>query len=77
MLLVRCKDGIIFPGTEDKVHTVFVIAGTKDERSFHLRTLSAIAQITQEPRFEEKWMNAKDKEALRDIVLLGKRERHK
>ncbi|MFC1549054.1 amino acid permease [Candidatus Omnitrophota bacterium] len=77
ILLARCKEGIIFPGKERKVNTVFVIAGTKDERNFHLRALSAIAQIVQDPRFERKWMRAKNAEALRDIVLLGKRRRHK
>ncbi len=77
ILLARSKEGIIFPGKERKVHTVFVIAGTRDERNFHLRALSAIAQIVQDPLFEKRWMQAKDKEALRDIVLLGKRERNK
>lgn len=76
MLLVRCKGGIVFPETEGKVRTVFVIAGTKDERNFHLRALSAIAQIVQDTHFEKKWMRAKDEKALRDIVLLGKRRRH-
>ncbi|NQT32778.1 MAG: PTS sugar transporter subunit IIA, partial [Candidatus Omnitrophica bacterium] len=50
---------------------------TRDERNFHLRALSAIAQIVQDPRFEKKWMKARSKEALRDIVLLGKRKRQK
>jgi len=76
ILLVRCRQGIIFPEKEQKVHMVFVIAGTKDERNFHLRALSAIAQIVQDPKFEDKWMSAKNKEGLRDIVLLGKRKRH-
>lgn len=76
MLLVRCKGGIIFPLHEEKVHTVFVIAGTRDERNFHLRALSAIAQIVQDSKFERKWQSAKDAEALRDIILLGKRRRH-
>lgn len=76
ILLARCRKGIIFPGKPQKVRTVFVIAGTRDERNFHLRSLSAIAQIVQDPHFEKKWMKAKDKEALRDIVLLGERKRH-
>ncbi|RKY41035.1 MAG: hypothetical protein DRP85_07350 [Candidatus Makaraimicrobium thalassicum] len=77
ILLARCKKGIIFPEADRKVHTVFVIAGTRDERNFHLRALSAIAQIVQDPHFEKTWMAAKNEEALRDIVLLGKRRRHK
>jgi basic amino acid/polyamine antiporter, APA family len=76
ILLVRNKDGIIFPSKEEKVHTVFVIFGSTDERNFHLRTLSAIAQIVQDPAFDKKWMEAKDEEALREIILLGKRARH-
>ena len=77
VLLARCKKGIIFPAKAQKVHTVFVIAGTRDERDFHLRALSAIAQIVQETRFEQMWMGAKNEEALRDIILLGERKRQK
>ncbi|MDP8299422.1 MAG: amino acid permease [Candidatus Tantalella remota] len=76
IMLARCKKGIIFPGKDRKVHTVFVIAGSKDERNFHLQALSAIAQIVQNPRFEKRWISARDEEALRDIVLLEKRKRH-
>jgi len=75
ILLVRCKEGVVFSDLEPKVQAVFVIAGTTDERNFHLYSLSAIAQIVQDPGFEKKWMAAKSKEALQDIVLLGKRKR--
>ncbi len=75
ILLARCKDGIYFSKEAPKIQIVFVIAGTKDERNFHLQTLAAIAQIVQNPNFEKKWLNAKNEEALRDIVLLGDRKR--
>ncbi len=75
ILLARCKEGITFPGVEEKVKTVFVLIGTRDERSFHLRALSVIAQITQDPGFYQKWIEAKDEEALRNIILFSKRER--
>jgi len=75
ILIARCKEGVIFSDLEPNVQAVFVIAGTKDERNFHLFSLSAIAQIVQDPNFEKKWIAAKSKEALRDIVLLGKRRR--
>lgn len=77
MLLARAREGITFPGAEKKVHTVFVIMGTRDERPFHLRALSAIAQISEDPNFGKKWMAAKSEESLRDIILLGKRKRQK
>jgi amino acid transporter len=73
--LTRCREGIKFLKDSPAVHAVFLLVGTKDERNFHLRALSAIAQIVQDPNFETRWMRAKGKEDLRDIVLLGKRRR--
>ncbi|MDP8234587.1 MAG: amino acid permease [Candidatus Saelkia tenebricola] len=75
ILLVRSRKGILFSETVPNIHAVFVLIGTKDERNFHLRALSAIAQIVQDYHFEKRWMAAKSKESLRDIVLLGKRRR--
>ncbi len=75
ILLARCMEGIAFSETAPAVHAVFVLAGTRDERNFHLVSLAAIAQIVREPDFDERWMSARSREALRDIVLLGKRRR--
>jgi len=75
ILLARCREGVMFSEEAQKVHAIFVIAGTKDERNFHLRALAAIAQIVQNPHFEKQWLRARDIEALRDVVLLGKRRR--
>jgi len=73
--LVRCREGISFAGNQDPVHTVFVLAGTTDERNFHLRSLAAIAQIVQDPDFSRLWLAASGPEALRDLVLLSERSR--
>ena len=75
ILLARCREGIYFNDGAQKVNTVFVITGTRDERNFHLQALAAIAQIVQNSNFEKKWLKAKNIEALRDIVLLGDRRR--
>jgi len=75
ILFARCKKGILFSEQAPHVQAVFVLAGGRDERNFHLRALAAIAQIVQDPAFEKKWMAAKSKEDLRDIVLLGERRR--
>ncbi len=75
ILLVRCKPGITFSEQFKDIHTVFILAGTKDERNFHLRALSAIAQIIHDHSFRERWLNAADTEALRDTILLGRRKR--
>ncbi|MBT3191973.1 MAG: amino acid permease, partial [Verrucomicrobia bacterium] len=76
ILLVRCLRGIRFSDESPNVNAVFVLAGSKDERNFHLRALSAIAQITQSQDFEKHWLDAKSIEGLRDVVLLGERKRH-
>ena len=77
ILLARCKDGIAFSKSYRNVNTVFVLAGTKDERNFHLKTLSAIAQIVQDKSFEKGWMQGTSEDALRDVILLSQRKRVK
>jgi len=73
--MVRAKEGIHFSAESPAVRAVFVLIGTRDERNFHLRALSAIAQIVHDPAFESRWMRVTSREDLRDIVLLGKRKR--
>jgi len=75
ILLVRCKDGIIFPEAADPVKTMFVLIGSMDERNYHLRALMAIAQIAQEEDFEKNWLAARNVEELRDVILLSNRKR--
>lgn len=75
ILVVRCKKGIIFPETHHLVETMFVLAGSQDERNFHLRALAAIAQIAQDKDFSENWLKADGIEALRNILLLSERKR--
>ncbi len=55
---------------------VAVLAGTRDERTFHLQAISALAQIIHDKNFLKQWLNAKDVNALKDVVFLGKRQRH-
>ncbi len=75
VLLARCRDGVRFSEKAPDIRTIFVIVGSREQRNFHLRVLSAIAQIVQDPDFERKWMAARGEQALRDIVLLSKRKR--
>ncbi len=71
ILLVRCKEGIILPPHPEPVHAMFVLAGTYDERNFHLKALMSIAKVVQKADFMAKWLQATHTEGLRDIVLLG------
>jgi len=75
ILLVRAIEGIKFSGSDDLVHTIFALAGSKDERNYHLRALMAIAQVVQDKKFESRWLQARDAETLRNLILLSKRKR--
>ncbi|MFP4058787.1 MAG: amino acid permease [Candidatus Brocadiia bacterium] len=76
VLLARCRQGVRFSPQAPAVRAVFVLVGTRDERNFHLRALSAVAQVVQDPDFEGRWRAARGEQALRDVVLLAKRRRH-
>jgi mannitol/fructose-specific phosphotransferase system IIA component (Ntr-type) len=76
LILVRARTGIVFP--QDKlVHVAFVLVGSagRHGRSLHLRDLVAIAEIARDPNFDKKWLDAKDEEELRSIILLADRSR--
>ncbi len=75
IILVRAIDGIVFPNIVEPVKTMFILCGSKDERNYHLRALMAIAQIVQEKDFEERWLAARDKDSLRNLILLSNRKR--
>jgi amino acid transporter/mannitol/fructose-specific phosphotransferase system IIA component (Ntr-type) len=75
ILLARSKEGIVFSEDAPPVHAVFVLMGSSDERNYHLRALMHIAQITQHPEFDRRWLAARGPEELRHLVLLGERRR--
>ncbi len=75
MLIARVKGGVRFSEEAPEVNTIFLLAGTRDERNFHLRALAAIAQVAQVSGFEERWLAAKDAQGLCDVILLSNRKR--
>jgi basic amino acid/polyamine antiporter, APA family len=75
VMMVRSKEGVHFTKSPEPVHCVFVLAGTKDERNYHLRALMAIAQITQQKDFMKKWVVAENENTLRNLILLSERAR--
>jgi mannitol/fructose-specific phosphotransferase system IIA component (Ntr-type) len=73
--VIRAKQGIIFQEDERPVNLVFALAGSRDERNFHLIALMAIAQIVRNPDFMNLWLKARNEEELRNIILLAERTR--
>jgi amino acid transporter/mannitol/fructose-specific phosphotransferase system IIA component (Ntr-type) len=76
LLMARARQGVRFGDAAPEVRTIFVLAGTRDERNFHLRALAAIAQIVQGKDFEKRWLDARSEQGLRDVALLASRKRH-
>lgn len=75
LLLVRCREGAVFSDLNPPVHTAFVLAGSVDERNYHLRALMSIAHIVEHEDFEKRWLGARGVEELKDVVLLTPRRR--
>ncbi len=74
--LVRSSQGVLFDKEKEPVQIMFVLAGTMDERNFHLTALMAIAQMVQNQTFIKKWLKSKTIEDLRDVILLAERTRN-
>jgi mannitol/fructose-specific phosphotransferase system IIA component (Ntr-type)/uncharacterized membrane protein YesL len=74
IVLVRSKSGVVFPN-DQVVRAIFVLVSSADQRMQHLKILAAIAQICQNTEFNKKWLQARDKDQLRNIVLLAERKR--
>jgi len=72
---VRARGGVIFDNESSPVHAFFLLLTSEDERNFYLRAVTSIAQIIQEPSFKRKWKNVKTLSGLRDLILLGPRQR--
>ena len=75
LLVVRCRQGVVFSPEQSPIQTAFILVGSEDERNYHLRALMAIAEIVQEDGFMDRWLAAHEAEHLRDILLLSRRRR--
>ncbi len=77
VVIARIRNGVSFdsPAGPADVRSVFVILGTADNRNLHLKTLASIAQIVNHASFERIWLSAATEDDLRNILLLGERNR--
>lgn len=73
--LVRSARGIRFSDVAPEVKAVFVLMGAQELRTLHLQALAAIAQVSQDPKFDDRWLSVRKESQLRDVVLLTHRRR--
>ncbi len=69
IILVRCQKGIIFSDEQPPVNAIFIVVSTSDEHHFYLNILMWLTKIVEELDFEHRWLNAKDEEDLRNVLL--------
>ncbi len=76
LIVVKTPQGTSFRKDTKNVQALFFLFCTADRRHVHLRALTAIAQIIQDPNFEKMWQKADTPDKLRDMLLLAKRRRN-
>lgn len=76
LLVARTRDGAAFLDPKAQpVQFTFVIVGARSARNLHLRILSAIAQLFQDPGFEDMLLAAPDADAIRQAILSTRRRK--
>jgi APA family basic amino acid/polyamine antiporter len=69
LILIRSKKGIIVSEDASPIHAFFIVVATPEQKNFYMHSLMWIVQIAEETDFEEEWINAKDADELREIIL--------
>ncbi|HEY8900354.1 MAG TPA: PTS sugar transporter subunit IIA [Chthoniobacterales bacterium] len=64
----RSEEGVVFPGTESKVHLIFVAGIPSAMNSEYLRLVGAIARVCREPKSMEALLAAPDGETFVELL---------
>ncbi len=74
-LMARSRSGIDIPGEDKPVRIIFALVSTQDQRTMHLRALSAISQIVQRPGFDAEFAACPGTEEIRRLLRNAERRR--
>jgi amino acid transporter/mannitol/fructose-specific phosphotransferase system IIA component (Ntr-type) len=75
LIIVRSRMGIMVSDDVDPIRAFFIIVASPDKRSFYLHTLMWLIQIAEQTDFEKEWINAKDIDEIRNIILKSWKKR--
>jgi catechol 2,3-dioxygenase-like lactoylglutathione lyase family enzyme len=73
MLIVRSVDGVTVRDAAESVHAVFFLLSPEDQPGQHLRLLGHLATHVDDLGFVERWLEARDADALRSTLLREER----
>lgn len=77
LTIVRCKEGVKFTEEESHVKAVFLLGGTKEQRTLHLKAIASIATLVEKKNFPEIWENTKSTSELKNLMIMSGRKRFK
>ncbi len=69
MVVVRSRKGLMMGDSSEPIHTFFLIIASADQESFYLHSLMWIVEMAGNPDFDAKWIDAKDKKELRQVLI--------
>lgn len=75
IVIVRTKKGAAFSDEHPPVRAAFIIVSSRDVHSFHLHSLMWLVQIEEGIDFDNEWIDAKDTDELRGVILSSWRKR--
>jgi mannitol/fructose-specific phosphotransferase system IIA component (Ntr-type) len=75
IVIVRSRMGMILSDDVDPIRAFFIIIASHDKKNMILHTLMWLIQIAEETDFEKEWINAKNEDELRDIILSSWKKR--
>ncbi|MFE3845620.1 amino acid permease [Thermoplasmatota archaeon] len=75
ILLIRSKKGLLVSDDADPINAFVVIVASPDLQNFYHHSLMWFVQIADEIDFKDEWINAKDSEGIRDIILSSWKKR--
>lgn len=67
--MVRTKRGAMFSDEFAPVNAAFILVSSADQENFYLHALMWLVQLEEIIDFKSKWMDAKSKEEIRQILL--------
>ncbi|OJF77202.1 MAG: hypothetical protein BKP49_03455 [Treponema sp. CETP13] len=76
MYIIRSKEGIKFSETYSSIKAVFLLCGTRDDRVRHLKTIAAVASLSEQHEFKKKWLAAENTVCLKNFLVLNDRKRY-
>lgn len=68
MVIARSVRGVEFAMTNQTIHAVFMLLGSRDNPTRHLRFLAEIARRADNPDFIDNWIAAQSADELKDLL---------